>query len=199
MVTEAHSDPTRWARIGVLGGSFDPPHCGHLLLATYALAVAPIDGLLIVPAYAHAFGKDSTPFEHRLAMVRLAFSVIDPARIAISEIERELPAPSYTYRTLEALTAQLPNARFRWIVGSDIVKDTSRWTNLPRVIELAPFFVIGRGGHDAPEHEHAPLDLPEASSTAVRARVREGHAIAGLVSRDVEDYVRAHGLYRGPT
>ena len=193
------ADPNAWSRIGVLGGSFDPPHCGHLLLATYALAVAPIDGLLIVPAYAHAFGKEMASFEHRLAMVRAGFSVLDPGRVAISEIERDLPAPSYTYRTLEALAAQLPRARFRWIVGSDIAKDTSRWTNLPRVLELAPFFVIGRGGHDAPEHEHAPLDLPEASSTAVRAHVREGRAIAGLVSLDVEDYVRAHGLYREPT
>ncbi len=190
------ADPSRWSRIGVLGGSFDPPHCGHVLLATYALSVAPIDGLLIVPAHSHAFGKDMTSFEHRMAMTRLALSVLDPARVALSEIESELPAPSYTYRTVEALAARFPSATFRWIVGSDIVKDTSRWTNLPRVLALAPFFVIGRGGHDAPEHEHAPLDLPGASSTVVRTNVREGRSITGLVSREVEAYITEHGLYR---
>lgn len=187
---------SRWSRIGVLGGSFDPPHCGHVLLATYALSVAPIDGVLVVPAFAHAFGKDMAPFEHRVAMARAAFSVLDPARVEISEIERELPPPSFTYRTLEALAERLPHARFRMIVGSDIVKDTSRWTRIERVTELAPFFVIGRGGHDAPEAESAPLDLPEVSSTRVREALREGRSAHGLLSAEVEAYVTANQLYR---
>ena len=190
------SDPARWGRIGVLGGSFDPPHCGHVLLAAYALSVAPRDGLLVVPAYAHAFGKQSTQFAHRVAMARAAFAVLDPARVAVSEVERELPAPSFTYRTLEALAERYPTARFRWIVGSDIVRDTSRWTNLPRVLELAPFFVVGRDGHEVEGAEHAPLELPAVSSTDVRARLRAGEEAAGLISASVAEYARAHGLYR---
>ncbi len=187
---------SRWGRIGVLGGSFDPPHCGHVLLATYALSVAPIDGLLVVPAFAHAFGKEMAAFEHRVAMTRAAFAVLDPARVEISEIERELPPPSFTYRTLEALAERFPRARFRMIVGSDIVKDTSRWTRIERVTELAPFFVVGRGGHDAPEAESAPLDLPEVSSTRVREALRGGCGASGLVSAEVEAYVAEHQLYR---
>jgi nicotinate-nucleotide adenylyltransferase len=190
------TDPTVWRRIGVLGGSFDPPHCGHVLLAAYALSVAPVDGVLIVPAHAHAFGKSMAPFEHRVAMVRAAFSVLEPMRVAVSEIERELPPPSFTYRTLEALVERLPHASFRMIVGSDIVKDTSRWTRIGRVTELAPFFVIGRGGHDAPQVESAPLDLPEVSSTVVREALRNGGSVRGLLSSSVEAYVEAHRLYR---
>ena len=187
---------SRWARVGVLGGSFDPPHCGHVLLATYALSVAPIDGVLVVPAHAHAFGKSMAPFDHRVAMARAAFSVIDPERVEICEIERELPPPSFTYRTLEALAERLPHARLRMIVGSDIAKDTSRWTRIDRVTELAPFFVIGRGGHDAPALESAPLELPEVSSTRVREALRGGGSARGLLSASVEAYVEAHQLYR---
>lgn len=191
------SDPSRWARIGVLGGSFDPPHCGHSLLGAYALSVAPIDGLIVVPAFSHAFGKAMAPFEHRVAMARAAFSVLDPGRVAVSEIERDLPPPSYTYRTLEALKERLPRASFRWIVGSDIVKETSRWARIERVTELAPFFVIGRGGHGTADSESAPLDLPEVSSTHVREALRAGRGAQGLVSSAVEAYIADHGLYRG--
>lgn len=190
---------TQWSRIGVLGGSFDPPHCGHVLLGAYALAAAPIDGLLVVPAYAHAFGKRSTPFEHRVAMCREAFSVLDPSRVVVSEIERELPAPSFTYRTLEALAEAYPRARFRWIVGSDIVRDTDRWTRLDRVLELAPFLVVGRGGHEGVADVGLPLSLPEVSSTEVRAALRAGEDVTGRLSASVAAYAVRHALYAEPT
>jgi len=187
-----------WRRIGVLGGSFDPPHCGHVLLATYALSVAPIDGLLVVPAFAHPFGKRMAPFEHRLAMAALAFSALDPARCAISDVESTLAPPSYTVRTLEALRARLPDASFRLLVGPDIVKDPAKWDQNERVRELAPFFVVGRGGHDAGDAEDAPLDLPAVSSTEVRARLAAGRDVRGLVPSVVVDYLEQRGSYRDP-
>lgn len=185
-----------WRRVGVLGGSFDPPHCGHVLLAAYALTVAPIDGVLVVPAFSHPFGKRMAPFEHRVEMARLAFSVIDPQRCAVCEVESELEAPTYTYRTLERLKEALPDVELRMLVGSDIVAQTSKWRQLDRVLELAPFFVIGRGGHDAPEAESAPLDLPEVSSTEVRRRLAAGESTAGLLPTAVAEHVERHGLYR---
>ncbi len=185
-----------WRRIGVLGGSFDPPHCGHVLLASYALSIAPIDGLLVVPAFAHPFGKRMAPFEHRLAMAELAFASLDPARCAITDIESTLAPPSYTVRTLEALQVRLPDASFRLLVGSDIVKDTAKWSQIERVRELAPFFVIGRGGHDADDAEDAPLDLPAVSSTEVRARLAAGRDVRGLVPSAVVAYLEQHGSYR---
>lgn len=85
-----------WKRIGVLGGSFDPPHCGHVLLAAYALSVAPIDGVLVVPAFSHPFGKRMAPFAQRLEMARLAYGVLDPSRVKVNDLEASLAPPSYT-------------------------------------------------------------------------------------------------------
>jgi nicotinate-nucleotide adenylyltransferase len=185
----------RWKRIGVLGGSFDPPHCGHVLLAAYALAVAPIDGVLIVPAFAHPFGKRMAPFPQRLAMASLAFATLDPARTVVCDVESELNPPSYTWRTLERLSERLPGAQLRLLVGSDIVRDTAKWARFDRVEALAPLFVIGRGGHDALAAESAPLELPEVSSTEVRRRLRAGASVHGLVPTAVAEHVAREGLY----
>lgn len=183
-------------RVGVLGGSFDPPHCGHVLLAAYALSVAPIDAVLVVPTFSHPFAKRMAPFEERVAMARAAFSVLDPARIAVSDIERELEAPSYTWRTLEALAARMPAVSLRLLVGSDIVKDTAKWARIERVEELAPLFVIGRGDHVGGA-EHAPLELPAVSSTVVRERLARGGTAVGLVPASVATHIAERGLYRG--
>jgi nicotinate-nucleotide adenylyltransferase len=195
LVSEGWARAKAWRRVGVLGGSFDPPHCGHVLLAAYALSVAPIDGVLVVPAFSHPFGKRMAPFDHRVEMARLAFGVIDPDRCAVCEVESELEAPTYTYRTLERLKEALPGAELRMLVGSDIVGQISKWRALDRVLELAPFFVIGRGGHDAPDAESAPLDLPEVSSTEVRRRLAVGETTAGLLPTPVAEHVARHRLY----
>ena len=193
---------TDWTRlralgcVGVFGGSFDPPHCGHMLLAAYALSVAPIDAVLVVPAFAHPFGKRMAPFEDRLAMARAAFSTLDPARIVVSAIESELTAPSYTWRTLEAVSERLPGVSLRLLVGSDILEGTSKWASIARVRELAPFFVIGRGDHVA-GGEHAPLELPAVSSTEIRARLGRGEDAVGLLPAGVATHIARRGLYRG--
>ncbi len=185
-----------WRRIGILGGSFDPPHCGHVLLASYALSAAPIDGLLVIPTFAHAFSKRSSPFEDRLAMCAAAFAVLDPGRIVVSDLERALPTPSYTYRTLEALAERHPDATFQLIVGSDLVGELERWTNVDRVRELASFCLVGRKGHRADQEPTLPLELPELSSTSLREARRAGGSIRGRVPSAVADYVESRGLYR---
>lgn len=178
---------------GVLGGSFDPPHCGHVLLATYALSVAPIDRLLVVPTFEHPFGKALTPFSDRVAMCERAFGVLRAAEV--SRIEEALGGASYTVRTLEALRAQHPGAQLRLVIGADVLQDVERWKEFDRVRELAPLFVVGRSGY-AREQGVDTLDLPPFSSTEVRALLREGKSATGLVPRAVESYCREHALYR---
>lgn len=191
------NDPiTSARRVGVLGGSFDPPHAGHVLLATYALSAAPLDAVLVVPAFAHAFGKRSSPFEDRLAMCRLAFTPLDPARVHVSDIERTLPSPSFTYRTLEALEARYPEAALRLIVGSDIVNEIERWANVERIRELAPLCVVGRGGHAGAHDEALSLELPEVSSSELREALRAGVSPRGKLPLSVLEYIEARGLYR---
>lgn len=180
--------------IGVFGGSFDPPHCGHVLLATYAISVAPIDRLLVVPTFQHPFGKPLAPFEHRVAMAERAFWLL--RGVEVSRIEQELGGASYTVRTLEALRAREPGAELRLLVGADVLGDVERWRDFERVRELAPLFVVGRSGYPREDDVETP-DLPAISSTVVRARLRAGEHVAGLVPRAVERYCLEHGIYRG--
>lgn len=184
-----------WPRVGVLGGSFDPPHCGHVLLATYALAVGPFDALLVVPSFAHPFGKRSAAFVDRLALCEAAFAVLDPSRVFVSSIESELPAPSYTWRTLEEIARRLPRSTLRLVVGSDVARERDRWERIDRVEEIAPFFVVGRTEHTI-GGEHAPLELPAVSSTEVRARLEDGRDVTGLVPTRVASVIASRGLYR---
>jgi nicotinate-nucleotide adenylyltransferase len=181
-------------RIGVFGGSFDPPHVGHVLAAGLALAVAPIDRLLVVPALAHALDKqEHAAFRHRVAMCELAFA--DLRHLDVSDVEAALGAPSRTLHTLEALAAAHPGASFRLVLGSDLLAEVGRWLAFDRVAALAPPFVIARTGHPS-ERADTPVALPEVSSTEVRERLSQGRSADGLVPRAVLAYVAEHGLYR---
>jgi nicotinate-nucleotide adenylyltransferase len=182
-------------RIGVFGGSFDPPHCGHVLLAACALLSAPIDRLLVVPTFVHPFGKPLQPFEHRVAMCKLVFAEL--ARAEVSCIEQELGTPSYTVRTLEALAERAPGAEFRLVIGADLLRDAPRWKDWDRVRALARPFVIGRSGYPRPLGEDGvDIDLPPIASTEIRERLRSGKSVVGHVPAAVASYVSAHGLYR---
>jgi nicotinate-nucleotide adenylyltransferase len=198
-------------RIALFGGSFDPPHVGHVLLASWALSVGGVDSLLVVPTFAHAFGKLSAPFEHRIEMARRAFSVLDPARVEVSDIEKRLadrasidrpgdpPRPSYTVETLEALALERPSASFRLLVGADVLADLPRWRDVARIEALAPLLVGGRAGHaSSAEGREVAADapsFPEVSSTDVRSRLASGRSVGGIVPDAVIGYAANHALY----
>lgn len=179
------------AALGIFGGSFDPPHAGHVLLVAYALSVAPIARVLVVPTFAHPFGKDMAPYADRVAMCERAFGVL--SRVSVSRVEEELGGESFTVRTLEALTRQMPGTPLRLLIGADVLPDTPRWREWERVSTLAPPFVVGRSG-SAPLDDGTPV-LPAISSTLVRSRYRGGLEVEQLVPREVDAYVREHGLY----
>ncbi|HRE90590.1 MAG TPA: nicotinate-nicotinamide nucleotide adenylyltransferase, partial [Myxococcota bacterium] len=107
-------------RVALYGGSFDPPHNGHVLLATWVLsrATPPLDALWLLPAAGHAFGKALTPFQTRVAMLERAFAHLGP-KVRVEPIENTLPTPSYTVDTVRALCAQHPGTEFSLIMGSD--------------------------------------------------------------------------------
>lgn len=176
----------------MLGGSFDPPHVGHVLLAAYALAVGELDRLLVVPAFEHPLGKQSSAgYEHRFRMCELA--VGDLRRIEVSRIEQELGGASRTLRTLEELERRLPDARLRLVVGADILPQTPQWHRWDRIREIAPPLVIGRAGYEPPEG--CPVELPEVSSTEIRRRLAADRRTDGLVPIAVERYIDDNRLY----
>jgi nicotinate-nucleotide adenylyltransferase len=179
--------------IAVFGGSFNPPHVAHQLAALYVLETQPVDELLVVPTWRHAFDKALAPFADRLEMCRLAMVPLGP-RVQVSSIEEELGGQSSrTIVTLEALAARRPDATFRLIIGADILPEREKWWRWSDIERLAPPIVIGRAGHPGGEET---IELPPVSSTEIRARLADGRPVSALVPRAVLSYVTGRGLYR---
>jgi nicotinate-nucleotide adenylyltransferase len=185
---EAPAARAEWA---VFGGSFDPPHVGHVLVAAFVLAAHGIERVLVTPTAAHAFGKRLSSFADRVAMCELAFA---PLRgVELCTIERELPEPNYTLHTLQALAARYPDVRLRLLVGSDLQRETHAWHDFATITKLAPPLWVARQGSAALDREPA---MPDISSTEIRRRLAAGEPTSGLLSPNVSEYIRIHGLYR---
>jgi nicotinate-nucleotide adenylyltransferase len=180
-------------RIGVLGGSFNPPHLGHLLIAAAVYAVEEIDHLWIVPTASHAFGKDLAPFADRVRMCHLAFRHL-AGGAAVLDLEERLPKPSYTVNLLRALHALRPGIKPVWIAGSDVLTELPKWREPDQVQRLARFVVVPRKGYEG--GSRLGIELPMLSSTEVRAVRQRGESIEGLVDREVLAYIERRELYR---
>ncbi len=181
-------------RGAVYGGSFDPPHLGHVLSVAWALSAAEVDAVHIIPTWKHAFDKDhGASFEERLSMCDLAFSMF--RAVDVTDIERRLGGVSRTLHTLEALQNEHPDARFRLLVGADVLPTTDRWHRWDEIVSIAPPLVVGREGSPIPEG--CPITIPDINSTAVRSRLADGEDIGGLVPTSVREHIRSRGLYLG--
>ena len=188
-------------RIGVLGGSFNPPHIGHLIVASDAFEALALDRLLIVPASANPLkgmkADEATP-DQRLEMVRLAFG--GDSRFEVSSMEMERGGLSYTVDTLQALKALYAGAELILLLGMDAFRTMDRWKEPERIRELAGIAVLDRAGND--DHE-VPRGVTvvttrrvDVSASEIRARVAAGKSIRGFVVEPVERYISAAELYR---
>lgn len=187
---------TKEKEIALLGGSFNPPHVGHLMAAWYALATEPVDEVWLLPAFSHPFGKPLAPFEDRVQMCRLAAASLRGVHVCTAEAELAGdPLVGKTARTLEYLRGKHPRCRFTLVVGTDVMAETDKWYRWDRVQELARIAVVGRQGHEAGAAGR-PL-LPAVSSTEIRDRIRRGEEVSHLVPRRVVQYLRERGLYCG--
>lgn len=157
--------------LAVLGGSFDPPHLGHVLIPTYLLARGLAERVLVAPCWTHPFAKRVTPFAERLTLTRLAMAC-HGERVEVSDIEARLAArrgddrPSYSYELLRAIAEERPEFAVRLVVGSDIVVrgELERWHRFSELVAEFTPIVVPRMGFAAAEQ----CALPEISSTAVR-------------------------------
>ena len=188
-------------RVGVYGGSFDPPHVGHLILAADAVRNLELDLLLFVPASTQPFKADrtgtATP-EQRAAMVNLAISGTSGFQTATLELERG--GLSYTVDTLEELSRRYAGAELFLIVGEDALDDFAKWRSPARIKELATIAILRRHGGASerplpPGVVEASSRLVELSSTEIRARVKAGNPIRGFVPEAVQTYIEANALY----
>jgi len=189
--------------VALFGGSFNPPHVGHVLSVTYALSAGLVERVVTVPVFAHALGKRLAAFDHRVEMARLAFAWLPG--VEVSRIEERLGTPSRTLDTIRALEAEHPSWDLRLMVGSDILGELHQWHAFPEIERRAPPLVLPRAGADA--SGPLPRLLPEVSSTDVRARLGAWAKacsplaqleLEALVPRAVLRYVQAHGLYGVP-
>lgn len=188
-------------RIGVFGGTFDPPHVGHLLLAADAFDALSLDKLIFVPAAAQPF-KVETPAvaaaEDRLEMVHLA--VGEDKRYAVEDTEIRREGLSYTVDTLEELARKNANADLFLLIGQDTLAGFSGWKKPDRIRQLATLAMMQRAGSSEGPVSEGVLAIStrkvDVSSTEIRARLSAGKSIRGFVPESVERYIAARGLYR---
>jgi nicotinate-nucleotide adenylyltransferase len=196
-------------RLGIYGGTFDPIHLGHLILAEACREACGLDTVWFVVAGAppHKPG-DRTDVSDRLDMVRYAIAG-NPA-FAVSEIEAKRPGPHYSVETLEAITRDRPDDELFFLIGADSLVDLPHWRQPDRIGSLATLVVANRPGIPAPDRAALEAALgPDArpildvtippigiASNDLRRKVGEGRSIRYQVPRAVEAYIAEHGLYR---
>jgi nicotinate-nucleotide adenylyltransferase len=198
-------------RIGILGGTFNPPHLGHLICAQEAYLQLGLDRVTLIPARIppHKPVEDEPGAEHRLELCRLAIRG-DEARFGVSDLEIGRDGPSYTVDTLEALHSSAPDHELFLIVGGDIAAGLPSWHRPERVLSLATLAVAKRRGTPQAAVDDALSSLPGGertrffrmpriaiSSTMLRDRVRAGESIRYYVPDAVVSYIERNRLYAG--
>jgi nicotinate-nucleotide adenylyltransferase len=190
-------------RLGVLGGTFDPPHIGHLLAASDAVEALALDKLSFVPAAIPPYKArtvQASP-EQRLKMLEL--TIAEDPRFEASRLELDRDGLSFTVDTLEALSKDSPDASLFMLIGEDLATQIASWRDADRIARLATIVVLVRA--TAPTQSALESTLPmmrlatrriEMSSTEIRDRIRAGRSIHGFVTDAVAAFIDAAGLYR---
>lgn len=196
-------------RLGIMGGTFNPIHKGHLAIAQSAAEQLSLDRVLFIPTGNPHFklGQELTPEKNRARMVELAIEGNLTFELDMREVNR--PGVTYTADTLEELNQEYPEAELFFIVGSDSASTLPRWKRADVIARLCTVVVAQRPGQDintvkgalneSPiEYNVEYIDAPQidASSTAIREAVARGDDVRGVVSQNVLDYIKEQGLYK---
>ncbi len=188
-------------RVGIFGGTFDPPHLGHLIAAGDAHALLALDRVLWVPAAEppHKPGTGRTQPGLRMAMVQAA--VVGDDRFQVDDVELRRPGPSYTVDTLREMHDRWPGADLVLLLGADALRDLPTWRAPEEITRLAGLAVLSRRGDGVPGSPFAALPVPvtriDISATEVRRRVQAGVPIRHLVPDAVLDIIARERLYLG--
>lgn len=192
------------ARIGVMGGTFDPIHHGHLVAASEAAARFQLDEVVFVPTGNPSFKQNQriTPAEHRYLMAVIA-TASNP-RFTVSRVDVDRPGLTYTVDTLRDLRKERPHADLFFITGADAIAQILTWKDADSLWEMAHFVAVTRPGHPLtidgiPDDAVTTLEIPALaiSSTDCRRRATLGEPVWYLVPDGVVQYIAKHGLYRG--
>lgn len=195
-------------RLGIMGGTFDPVHLGHIHIARAAMREAELGEMLFLPDGDPPHKLPGAKGEDRLEMVRLAIEGLPGFRVSDMELKRQ--GKTYSVDTLEELLREDPGRELYYIIGSDTLLLFPTWKTAWKVAGLCRMLVAARPGNDLDEirwyqrkffaeygllSDLLPEPGPDISSTDIRSRVREGKPVSGLVPDQVERYIREKGLY----
>lgn len=196
-------------KLGILGGTFDPIHNGHIYLANAAYSALELDEVLLIPAYVapHKVGLDFAPARDRYIMALLATE--GTPYLKVSDIEINRTGVSYTYDTIVELQKLFPDYEMYFIVGGDTVPQLPSWHNIEQLLKMVTFVVVGRPGYDNVIQQAAAKLGPivydkvkmlatkefSVSSTEIRNRIRQRRSLIGLVPDIVQEYIYVNGLY----
>lgn len=176
-------------KIALFGGSFNPPHQGHVEVAKSIIDSKKFDELWVLPCLAHAFQKALAPYPDRIAMCRLAFEPLSP-KIIVKKTEEEIQnTQGWSILTLRYLHQENPQHDFYWLMGSDLIQEKNRWKDFDEIEKITTLYPIPRAGI-----EISPF--PNISSTEIRNKISKCESLADLVPKEVEVYIQARGLYR---
>lgn len=182
-------------KIGIFGGTFDPIHHGHLILARDAIEQLELDEVIFIPAALspHKLGGSPADADARVEMLRAAIE--GEPRFCLDTLEIERPAPSYTVETIETLRTREPDARFIYLIGEDNVAQLSTWRRFPDLSEMVQFAVLDRTGLTTAHPYPTVRRHVDISASDIRKRVARGQSIRYFVPLAVEKVIRARQLY----
>ena len=189
-------------RVGILGGTFDPPHLGHTAMAQGVRRALGLDRVLLLVAnlpWQKTADQVVTPAEDRFAMVRAA--VTGEAGLEASRIELDRGGVTYTVDSLEQLRRERPGDELFLIIGADVVARLASWHRADELDAMCAIVAVPRPGaprNNRPGVQWVDVSTPDVSSTAIRARVAAGESIDDLVAPGVRDLIALHGWYRRP-
>jgi nicotinate-nucleotide adenylyltransferase len=189
------------SRIGIFGGTFDPPHTGHIAIAKEAMKQLSLNTIYFVPAYLppHKLQHYSMTAKHRLTMVKLAIDGHKDFKVSTIELQRR--GISYTVDTLKAFRSRFPNAALILIIGADNLEQFRSWKSPKAILQLASLAVYKRRGFSQSLKNQniafQPIkgQLLQISSTEIRKRLVKGLTVSKLLSRPIERYIKRHSLY----
>ncbi|MGF9963239.1 nicotinate-nucleotide adenylyltransferase [Bacillus rhizoplanae] len=185
-------------RIGIIGGTFDPPHNGHLLIANEVYDALQLDEVWFLPNQIppHKRDREVTSVRNRLEMIHLAIEQEMHFSVCLAELERE--GPSYTYDTMLQLTKEHPDVQFHFIIGGDMVEYLPKWYNIDELLKLVTFVGVARPGYTlSTPYKIVKVEIPEfaVSSSLLRERFTKKKTCEYLLPKEVQEYIERNGLY----
>lgn len=187
-------------KIGIIGGTFNPPHLGHLIVADQVKDQLGLDRILFMPTAEpphSSSAKKTIPTKWRVEMLDLA--ILDHTDFALELYEVEKGGKNYTYDTMKALIELYPGVEFYFIIGGDMIADLPTWYRIDELVELVQFVGVERPGYEySTNYPIIMVDVPSIaiSSSLIRKKVQQGCSIKYLVPHTVEKYIELEGLYK---